>query len=200
MSPTAQTTERRAASTTPAQTMLEAMLALASGNQELPPLNQDQIDTCIAEYEFAERNLAAAKAVHETCKLGLIAVVEAHGNVPAGADKSKRVSGRRNEATITRGTTIEINEDGVAELERYLDDKQLPTLFHQLFATCTKHMLLKGAAELLPTVQIRKPEHDRISTLFGQCITAKPKAPALKVTLITPEKPVRTSRADKAGA
>ena len=184
-------------SLTPKQTMLESVLAQLSGGAELAPLNIDQIDQCIQEYELALRASDAADAQLKSAKLGLIALVQQHGSVPSHAEQSKRIVGRRNQATITTATTMEIDEDAVGNLAEYLFHQRIPALFDRLFATTTKHSVIKGAKEVLAGVKLQVREHDRIASLFGLCILPKPKSPSLKVELIAAEKPERKPRAGK---
>ncbi len=135
-----------AATTQPAkQLFLEQMLALATDKKPLPDLNVDEIDSCCLQFEMAERAMDAANAQFETAKLAMIAIVRAQGHVPAGAEESKRILGRRSIATITTAKTTTVREEGVAELEEYLGANGLDTLFDQLFVTNTKHTLAKSA-------------------------------------------------------
>jgi hypothetical protein len=184
----------------PHQTMLESLLATAAEGQPLPLLNVDEIDSCCNEFASAERLLDSAQAVYDIAKRALIAVVKEHGTVPPGADESRRVLGRRNQATITIGKVTTVREDGVREIEDYLTNIGLPTVFDRLFATNTKHTLHKSAHEVLAALQLRKPEQEKVASLYGRCIDVKPKAPSLRVDIVTAEKPVRTPRAEKAVA
>lgn len=185
----------------PRLTMLGEVFAQASGGEALAPLNPDQIDTCIAEYEFALRASSAADAVLRTAKQGLTLLVQQQGSVPAHAEQSLRIVGRRNQATITTANTIEVDEDAVGDLKQYLIHQGLHSeLFGRLFGINTKHTLVKGAKEVLAGFKLQLREHERISSLFGLCIHPKPKAPSLKVELIEPAKPARTPRAKKAVA
>lgn len=189
------------AATLPAtQTFLEQIHALAENNMDLPVLNIDEIDSCCLQYDLAERALATAEANYKTCKSAVVALVQAQGHVPAGAEESKRIVGRRSVATITIAKATTVREQGVAELEKYLSSNGLEALFDALFATNVKHTLQKSAHDVLRSVQIRKPEAEKISGLFGKCIDVKPKSPSLKVESIVPEKPARTPRGKKAVA
>lgn len=181
-------------------TTLQTVTAALDSGMDPGPLNIDQIDACIQEYELADRASTAADAQLKTAKRGLIALVQHLGTVPAHAEQSKRIAGRRNQATITTATTLEIDEDAVGNLAEYLFNQRIPSLFDQLFSTNTKHTLLKGAKAVLAGFQVRPNEHTQITSLFGMCIIPKPKAPSLKVDLIEPVKPVRTPRAKKAVA
>ena len=148
-------------------TMLESILLASSTGVTVAPLNIDQIDSCIQEYELAQRASDFADTQLKNAKAALIALVQQHGTVPAHAEQSKRITGRRNQATITTATTLEIDEDAVGNLAEYLFNQRIPSLFDKLFATNTKHTLLKGAKAVLSGVQVRANEHTQITAWLG---------------------------------
>ena len=174
--------------------LLLAVAALAASRAEIPALNIYQIDECIHEYESAELVLDAAKLTHAQAKAGLIALVQAQGATPAGADYSKRLRGQHNVATVTVGNTTVVHEQFVDELGIYCAEQRLDSIFDRLFATEIKHRLIDGARSVLATVELPKRVHDKLLSLFGRCFDVTPKAPVLRVEMIEPEKPVRTPR------
>ena len=163
------------------------------------PLTIDQIDECILEFESSQRLFAAAKAAHDEAKQQLIQIVQAHGSTPAGAGQSTRIVGRRNNATVTVGTTTTVNEEEIRNLAEFLSQVGKEDVFYQLFATEIKHKLIDGARNVVGAITLPKRVHDKVLSLFGRCFDVKPKAPALKVDVIVPEKPARKARAKKGG-
>lgn len=163
------------------------------------PLTIDQIDECILEFESAQRLFAAAKETFDQAKQQLTTIVQAHGSTPDGAEQSKRIIGRRNKATVTVGNSTSVNEEGVHELLGYLTKQERPEVFDKLFVAETKFKLLDSARNVLAAIKLPKTVHERVLSLFGRCIDVKPKAPALKVDVIVPEKPARKARAKRGG-
>ena len=160
----------------------------------------DGIDQAIADYELAVRTAKVYQDAADGLKNQLILLVDAFGQVPPHAEQSKRLEGRRNSATITRGTTVTVNEPGVAELACYLSDEGLFDLFPRFFVPQTRHTLVEGATDVLKSVKLARRVEEKIASLFGRSILVKSKAPSLKVETIQPEKPARKPRGGKAVA
>lgn len=164
----------------------------------LPP-TPDEIDAEIAFYQAA---LACAKQAQEDANKyrdRLVQLADSFGKRPAHAEQSLRLAGRRNTVTVTRGTTVTINEPAVADLERYLGETGAQ-IFDQLFAKQVKHTLIEGARDLLKKITLPRRIEEKVLSLFGRCIDLKTKAPTVKVEVIQPEKPVRKPRSRKAAA
>jgi hypothetical protein len=115
--------------------------------------------------------------------------------VPAHAEQSIRLAGRRNTLTITRGTTVTVNEQSVAALEEYLE-KESYSFFPQLFAKQVKHTLVEGARDLLKRMGLPRRAEEKVLSLFGRCIDLKPKSPSVKIEVIKPEKALRAAGRD----
>lgn len=187
----------------PAPSIMSLLQGCLKKDEAIPALTVDQIDECIADFESSERLFASAKATHDEARQAVIALVKQHGNLIPQAEQSKRILGRRNQATITVGTTTTVSEDAVNDLEDYLRETaglDGADIFDRLFAEETKHKLIDGARNVLSKIQLPKRIHEKVLSLFGRCFDVKPKAPSLKVVAIEPAKPARKPRAGKAAA
>jgi hypothetical protein len=159
----------------------------------------DEIDAEIAFYKNAMACLKAAEETANQYKAKLIFLVDSFGTVPAHAEQSRRLAGRRNTVTVTRGTSVNVNEPAVADLRDYLGPLGLG-IFEHLFAVSTKHTLRDGARELLKKLSLPRRTEEKVLGLFGKCIDPKSKAPSVKVEVIKPEKPARKPKAAKKAA
>jgi hypothetical protein len=162
----------------------------------------DEIDAEIAFYENAQECLKTAKATADKYRDNLVSLADRFGSRPAHAEQSLRLAGRRNTLTVTRGTTVTVNEAAVADLEQYLGNLMVgsTTIFDRLFARSTTHKLLEGARELLKKLDLGRRTEEKTLSLFGRCIDLKTKSPSVKVEVIQPEKPARKPRAGKKAA
>ena len=165
-----------------------------------PQPTPDGIDSAIAAYEQAQLTAKHHQEIADGLKQQLVELVDEFGSVPAGAEQSKRLDGRRNTATITRGTTVSISEPGVAELGCYLADEGLFDLFPRFFTPQTKHKLVEGAGDVVKSVKLSLRVEQKILSLFGRSFTVKSNAPSLKVTTVEAEKVTRKPRGGKAAA
>jgi hypothetical protein len=129
-----------------------------------------------AEAEAAETALGNAKAL-------LIEAVQRYGYVPTNAEKSIRLEGDESIATVTTGTTVEIVDAYVIELQLALSRAKMPRLFRQLFDRRVKYSLRKGAAKALQFAVGKLPEVTRkqLSQLFSLCFGVSTRSPSLTV-------------------
>lgn len=167
----------------------------------------DEIDAEIAFYQNA---LACAKQAQEVAtkyRDRLVELTDRHGTRPPHAEQSVRLAGRRNTVTVTRGTTVTINDAAVEDLKQYVDGVIVgdQPIFARLFASQIKYTLVEGARDLLKKLQLPRRTEEKTLSLFGRCIDLKTKAPTVKVEIIQPEKPAgkksaRKPRSGKAAA
>jgi hypothetical protein len=189
----------------PAAAIAQAMPLLSriveDANAALPP-TPDEIDSAILFYKNAKACFAAAKKTMEAEQETLVKLVDKYGHRPAGAEQSIRMAGRRNTVTITRGTTVTVDEQAVEVLDNYLGPLLIGAsrIFDRLFAKQTTHKLLKGASEFLKEVDFPQRTEEKILSLFGRCIDVKTNAPSVKVKVIKAEKPARKARGGKVAA
>ena len=173
----------------------EAASALAS---VLPP-TPEEIDQAILDFESAQRLQKAAKETFDQVRDRLVFLADSFGHRPAHAEQSLRLLGKRNTVTVTRGTTVSVDESAVLDFELFLSNAGLYTgLFPKFFARQIKHSLIEGAKDVLKTITLPRRTEEKIASLFGRCVDLKTKAPTVKVDTITPEKPARKPRAKAA--
>lgn len=180
--------------------VLGRVLASVESGEPIPALTADEIDCCLLEFEQREVAAEAAMERVKLAKLAVIALVQQHGAVVPTATESKRVLGRRNQATVTTPKLTTVDESAVDELGTYCAEHNLDGIFDRIFSTEVRHKLIDGARKVLASLTIAKRHHDKIEALFGRCFHVTPKAPSLKVDVIKPEKPARKARAQKVGA
>jgi len=178
----------------PSAADLDAVAAEAAAKQSTTPPTLDQIDEAIALYEVAKVNQKAAKKVVDDAEEAVVKMVDSFGHSPEKAERSKRLEGRRNVATVTRGTTISIDETSVLGLRSYLFDQKLEGLFPLFFAPETSHKLVAGAKDVLKKFKLQERVEQKIASLFGRTFDVKTNSPSLKVQVIKAEKPVRTKK------
>jgi hypothetical protein len=166
----------------------------------------DQIDMRAQQYLAAKlRNLTAAQQL-KNAEDELVALVQIWGSVPPNAEKSRRLSGRLAELTVTKSDTITINFERVEVLKDALEANDRGDYFKKLFTLQSKYEIVEGAESALKTESLPKRLAEKVLNLFGRCITVKAKKPSLKVTIADPAKPAKParrgekSRAEKGGA
>jgi hypothetical protein len=134
---------------------------------------------------------AAAQLVVLDVKARLVAMVAAHG--ARHAEKSMRLSGDHNQATVTRGTQAEIQPDGVAELKAYLDKIKIPDITKMFFTERISYSLVAGPAEVLKTLTLGSRTRIKMTALVASCFKIKSNAPALKIEAIAAAKPTQAA-------
>jgi hypothetical protein len=188
----------------------------------LTPPSRKQIDALILEYAAAQADLqsygavkrragetaadievrlkawskaageaqAAALLVVVDAKTRLLALVAAHG--ARHAEKSMRLSGEHNQATVTRGTHVETRPAGVANLKAHLDDK-LPGIVELFFTEHISYSLVAGPAAVLKTLEIGERIRTKLTALIALCFEIKTKAPGLKIDAVAAAKPSKAA-------
>ena len=148
--------------------------------------NPEQIDDLCIAFDTARAKLQAAQQSVEESKAALLPIVRAHGSVPAGAEKTKRLEGTLYVADSTVTTTTEVIEPAVVELMCELLKARKSALFHEVFEPITKHVLRKTGGELLRLGIAAMPQarQAHILGIYARCFDAKSKAPTLSVDLV----------------
>ena len=158
-----------------------------------------QIDTEVAEYEQALACFDTAKETLQQHKDRLIRLVQAHGEVPAGAEKSMRLRGQLTELTVTTGDSITLKDSAVHTLEAAMEANGWRDLFARMFSRRTEYDLVKGAENQLRVASLPARLAGKFSLMFVACFDVKTKSPSLKVTRLA-DQPTKKTRAKKAGA
>lgn len=132
-------------------------------------LSPDALDELCARRESLKAEL---EAINDTLK----GQVEEHGFTPAGAEKSKRLAGKKYQATVTYGTSTEVRDAQVETIE-----KACPRdLFAKLFSKVTKYKLQSGASLLLAgTLPSGSPPNLR--KMFSAAVVLKQREPSLSI-------------------
>lgn len=159
-----------------------------------------EIDELCLALDNAKVKLAAAQADVDAAKEALLPIVRAHGIIPAGAEKTKRLQGLLYVADSTVTTTTEVIEPAVVDLMVELLQRRKSKLFHEVFEPQTKHTLRKSGGEVLALGIAAMPESVRthILGLYARCFDAKSKSPTLSVDLVETVKQREIEAAEKA--
>jgi hypothetical protein len=147
--------------------------------------SSDEIDDLCIEYDNACIALTSAQQAHSTAKAALTAVVQTQGVIAPRADKTTRLEGSLYIADLTVGSTVDIDEQAVAELHFELSRIKKPGLFRLLFDRKVKHQLLKDAGDILRLKigALAEETQSRLLGMFARCFDVNSKAPSLKVSL-----------------
>jgi len=163
-----------------------------------------QIDAFIIQYKLAKSDADATREVADSIKERLIHLIDHFGHPLPNSERSWLIEGALNDATLTRGTTITVNDAAVCELFELLDKalgaSTAATVFSQLFIERRKYELAPGAENAIRTINLPKRLLQKVQAAYGLCYSQKDKAPALKITSRNKQKPVRKPRAKKAVA
>ena len=135
----------------------------------------------------AAEKRAAATAVAEEVKERLVAMVTAHG--VKHAEKSMRLNGEHNRATVTRGTRVETVAAGVDNFKASLDKSKIPGISELFFTEHVTYSLVASPAEVLKTLDIGTRIRKKMTELIGLCFEVKTNAPSLKVETVAAAKP-----------
>jgi hypothetical protein len=167
---------------------------------QLEPPTPKQIDDLCLAYDSARAKVEAAEAIAKEAKDALLVVVRAHGFVPVGAEKTRRLEGTLYIADSTVSTKTEVKESSVINLMFELLRCKKSKLFHECFEPITKHILRKGASEYLKLGIASMPQSRQniILAMFASCFDAKTSAPSLSVDLVETLKRKENEAAAKA--
>jgi hypothetical protein len=122
-----------------------------------------------------------AKQDADDLKVWILAQVQQHGFVPTNAEKSRRLEAIGHVATVTTGTTVEIDDQLCTELELLLAKARCPKMFPALFTRRSEYSLAKTAAVAIKATPWPKKFKADIVTLYARCFSPKPKTPSLEV-------------------
>lgn len=169
-------------------------------------LTGEQIDDLCMSFDSAKiaADLAAQKV--SEAKGELLSAIRAQGYTPAHAEKTTRLEGQLYTADATEGSTIEINEASVAELQSELSRLKKPAVFKKLFTRRVSHRLAaKDGTSVLNVAlgHLKEEEQQRILGLFASCFTVGIKAPSVSVQLtaaIQEKEAKAAKRGKKAGS
>lgn len=147
-------------------------------------------------FDYVSRMIAVedAKIKADEAKAVVMTAVQQHGSVPKNAEASRRMEGANWCATVTTGTTVDVNDAACTELEIVLSRAKQHDIFANLFSRRTEFSLVKGAESALKQAKLPARWRDRIHQLYASCFSVHSKSPSLKVEAIA----VVRDREDKA--
>lgn len=160
----------------------------------------DEIDALCWTFNEKVIELEKAKKEHTTAKADLLAVVQAQGHIAPRADKTTRLQGAIYVADSTVGSTINVDERAVGELQLELSRMKKAAIFRLLFNRQVSHALIKGAGEVLKLKigGMRGEVQARLLALFACCFKVDTKAPTLTVQLVSVLEAKEKAAAEKA--
>ena len=165
----------------------ESWIAMSGSGETVP--KPKEIDALILKFSRLEAKLARVvvlKKLREervaVVKAELVAMVQAYG--AKHAEKSKRLVGLRNTATITTGTLVAVDDKAVDAFKSYLDGAELPGLRERFFTEQTTYQLVAAPAEVLKTLDLKGKIRTKLTALVSACFQIKTKAPSLKVDVV----------------
>lgn len=126
-----------------------------------------------------------ASADADVLKAEIIVMVQTHG--VKHAEKSKRLVGRTNTATITTGTSLSVDDQAVDTFKAYLDKSELPELSARFFSERVTYQLVDAPTEVLKKLDLGTKIRNKCAALIGACFQIKTKAPSLKVDVVETE-------------
>jgi hypothetical protein len=159
----------------------------------------EAVDQVAERYETAKLNVKSAQEVFTAIEQEAIALVQEYGIVVPRAEKSRRLSGRHAELTVTKSDTLTISDERVEVLKEALASNGRPELFPKLFTLRSKYEVVEGAEQVLRNETVSKRLAEKIFTLFGRCISVKAKKPSLKVVIHDPAAAPTKGRRKKGG-
>ncbi len=147
--------------------------------------NPEAIDDLCIAYDNARIAKDNAEQQLSTAKGDLLGAVQTWGYMPAHAEKTMRLEGQLYIASATAGTTVEMNEAKVEELQSELSRLKKPRLFRNLFQRSVKYSLIKDAPEAfkLAIANLADDMQARLHAIFTGCFKVNTKAPSLAVDL-----------------
>jgi hypothetical protein len=148
-------------------------------------LTPAQIDDLCLAFDTQRVNTELEQQKLSTAKGNLLAVIQTQGYTPGHAPKTTRLEGLLYIADATTGSTVEIAEGPVGELQSELSRLKKPKVFAQLFDRKTTHKLKKdaGGALKLAIGGFAEEVQSRLLGIFALCFSVNTKAPSVSVEL-----------------
>lgn len=145
-----------------------------------------KIDDLIFRYSVLKAAVDAADDVKkkaqadaDVVKAEVVALVKSFG--AATTEKSKKLTGARNSATITIGTITTIVDAAVELFREYLQKLARPGLVDLFFTETTTYQLVGAPSAVVKTLDVPEKTRLKLITLLALCFDTKNKEPSLKV-------------------
>lgn len=144
------------------------------------------IDDLLFRYSVLKAALDAAGVVKKKAeddvnvlKAEVIALVQSFG--AKHAEKSKRLKGLRNTATITTGTKTTLLDAYVEKFRLFLVKLAMPAVYKLFFTETTTYQLVASPGEVLNSLDVPRAIRTKLHVLLTQCFEVTSNAPSLKV-------------------
>lgn len=144
------------------------------------------IDDLIFRYSVLKAAVDAAGVVKSKAeadmnvlKAEVIALVQSFG--AKHAEKSKRLKGQRNTATISTGSTTSLVDAAVEKFRRFLVGLAMPGVYKLFFTETTTYQLVASPGEVLSGLDVPTAIRTKLKGLLALCFEITSKAPSLKV-------------------
>jgi hypothetical protein len=157
----------------------------------------EQIDEIAKRYNEAKLDKVSAALAFEEIEDEAIRMVTQFGVVPPNAEKSRRLTGRLAELTVTKSDQIFIKDERVNDLRDALESVGRLDFFKRLFTQRSKWETVTDAETALRETSLPKRLAEKVLNLYGRCIDVKAKSPSLRVALADPAKPAKKAKAKK---
>jgi hypothetical protein len=159
----------------------------------------EAVDQLADSWFAAKAHCAVTDATLDAIVAQAIELVTHFGIVCAGAENSRELRGRLSELMIIIGNQITVEEDRVQDFKEMLEVNGFGAIFANVFRARIRHEIIGDPEKAILAAGMPKRVTDKALQMFGRCVTAKKKAPVLKVKRIV-EKPAKKSRSKKASA
>ncbi len=163
-----------------------AQVLAANAMPGVPP-TPEQIDAMVQDYLDKKNHVDGLADAVDDLKKNLIRLVDVFGVPAPRTEQAYRLEGRRAALTVTRGSTVTIEDAKVVQLSEYFTRSGRAHLFAKLFVPRSKWEMVPGAEHTLKAMEMPKRVYEKVVSLYGMCRTVKTKAPVLKVDLVGAE-------------
>jgi hypothetical protein len=148
---------------------------------DAPVLDALRFDSLCGDFLYWKRVREGAKKCEDDSKDQIVAMLARFGSVPDNAPKSKRVAAALHVATMTVGTSVEVDDDAAADLEALMRRHRLSKMFGKIFSSRREYSLVKDAHRFITTHPWPARIASEIHLAYLRCFSAKTNAASLTV-------------------
>jgi hypothetical protein len=129
--------------------------------------------------DMADVAKKAAQSDLDVVKAQVVALVQSYG--AKHAEKSTKLTGIRNSAIITTGSSTSLVATAVEAFRQFLVKLNKPAVLKLFFTETTTYQLVASPTEVLNSLDVPAAEHKKLKGLLALCFEVTSKAPSLKV-------------------
>lgn len=159
----------------------------------------EAIDSLADRWFAAKARCAVTDSELDSIVSQSIELVMNLGTVCAGAENSRELRGRLSELMVTIGNQITVEEDRVQDFRQMLEANGFSHIFSNVSRARVRHEIVGDPEKAILAAGMPRRVTDQALKMFGRCVTAKKKAPSLKVKRIV-EKPIKRAKRSKTAA